>query len=83
MDRVFCWTEEWKNLKPATRRPKPGTKSAQLFDAMNKAPTSYHELRRRAGLDPDPFLRTALRKWAKAGWVNRVVDGDGTERWFR
>lgn len=75
------WSTEWENLEPAARRPRAGSKAAKFFDCLNEIPTSSHQLWQRAGFDTDPFLRTALRKWAKTGWVNRAVDEDGNELW--
>jgi hypothetical protein len=78
------WKNEWALLTPATRRPRPGTNAAILFDCLDETPSLYRQLWERAGFDKDPSLRTPLRKWAKAGWVNRVVGPNGiTEKWSR
>jgi hypothetical protein len=79
---MAVWTKEWENLEPAGQRPGPGTKGAKLLESLDEAPTPYKQLWQRAGFDSDPFLRTCLRKCAKAGWVGRTIDeGDETELW--
>lgn len=76
------WENEWKNLKAAIGSPLPGSRFEKLFHSLDKTPTSYHKLWQRAGFTKDPYLRTDLRKWAKAGWVDRAVDSDNaTELW--
>lgn len=75
--------DEWANLAPATRLPRSGTKPATLFACVNRYPSNYRDLWLRAGFESDPFLRTALRQWAKAGWICRTIDGSGNELWFR
>jgi hypothetical protein len=76
------WAQEWASLPPAIRPPRPGSQAAKLFNSIDGAPASYRQLWQWARFDKDPFLRTTLRKWAKAGWVDRIVDADGsTELW--
>jgi hypothetical protein len=76
------WAQEWVSLPPATPPPPPGSQAAKLFDALDGTPTSYRQLWQRARFEKDPFLRTTLRKWAKAGWADRILDVDGaTELW--
>lgn len=79
--KIPRWQDEWLKTVPAKRLPRAGTKSAKLFESIDKTPTTYQELWIRAGFETDPFLRTQLRKWAKADYVNRAVTDGTTEEW--
>jgi hypothetical protein len=80
--RVPPWWVEWETLPPAVERPRPGSQAAKLFDALTATPTEYGKLWERAKFSKDPSLRTDPRKWAKAKWVARAIDADGTtELW--
>lgn len=75
------WQKEWENIKAATGSPRPGSRFSKLLPFIDFTPTPYGKLWRKV-FDNDPFLRTDLRKWAKAGMIDRVVDVDGfTELW--
>lgn len=60
-----------------------GKRCSEAFDCVvsTRTPTYYRDLTIRAGFDTDPFKRTTLRKWAKAGWICRTLDEDGEELW--
>jgi hypothetical protein len=78
---MAVWTNEWENLpEDPNWRPKPGSPAEQLFKFLDEKPTPYKPLWIRAGFKKDPFLRTDLRKGAKAGLVNRMVE-DEKELW--
>lgn len=68
-----------ERLTPAKRVPKEGTKTHQLYSALSSVPTPYGVLWRRAGFDRDPFLRDALRKLAKGGFILKQLDSSNTE----
>lgn len=78
---IIRYENEWARLGPATRKPSPESQAGKLFSALSIAPTHYSELWRKAGFERGPFLRTTLRKCAKAGFVERILDSDGTELW--
>jgi hypothetical protein len=80
-NRAPRYDKEWQDIGPATRKPTVGTQAERLFRSLDETPTSYRQLWQRAGFQKDPYLRTNLRKWAKAAEVDRIVNADGTELW--